>query len=85
MQAVYFSVRYRTAPQGAAAKALQTAQDKPDAPRRPPRSIDAQLQELKGLTRPCPTTVVSAVISALNDRKKALQGARVLVLGLAYK
>lgn len=32
-----------------------------------------------------PYHVVSAVISALNDRKKALQGARVLVLGVAYK
>jgi len=32
-----------------------------------------------------PYHIVSAVTSALNDRKKALQGARVLVLGLAYK
>jgi UDP-N-acetyl-D-glucosamine dehydrogenase len=32
-----------------------------------------------------PYHIVSAVASALNDRKKALQGARVLVLGLAYK
>jgi UDP-N-acetyl-D-glucosamine dehydrogenase len=32
-----------------------------------------------------PYHVVSAVISALNNHNKALQGARVLVLGLAYK
>ena len=32
-----------------------------------------------------PYHVVSAIASALNDRKKALQGARVLVLGVAYK
>jgi UDP-N-acetyl-D-glucosamine dehydrogenase len=32
-----------------------------------------------------PYHVVSAVASALNDRKKAVQGARVLVLGVAYK
>jgi UDP-N-acetyl-D-glucosamine dehydrogenase len=32
-----------------------------------------------------PYHVVSAAASALNDRKKALQGARVLVLGVAYK
>jgi len=32
-----------------------------------------------------PYHVVSALTSALNDRKKALQGARVLVLGVAYK
>jgi UDP-N-acetyl-D-glucosamine dehydrogenase len=32
-----------------------------------------------------PYHVVSAVASALNQRKKALQGARVLVLGVAYK
>jgi len=32
-----------------------------------------------------PYHVVSALTSALNDQKKALQGARVLVLGVAYK
>src|SRR5256886_10555153 len=32
-----------------------------------------------------PYHVVSAVISALNQRKKALNGAKVLVLGVAYK
>jgi UDP-N-acetyl-D-glucosamine dehydrogenase len=32
-----------------------------------------------------PYHVVSAIASALNDRKKALQGAWVLVLGVAYK
>jgi UDP-N-acetyl-D-glucosamine dehydrogenase len=32
-----------------------------------------------------PYHVVSTVVSALNDRKKALQGALVLVLGLTYK
>jgi len=32
-----------------------------------------------------PYHVVSAVVSALNERKKTLNGARVLVLGVAYK
>jgi UDP-N-acetyl-D-glucosamine dehydrogenase len=32
-----------------------------------------------------PYHVIAAVASALNDRKKALNGSRVLVLGLAYK
>jgi UDP-N-acetyl-D-glucosamine dehydrogenase len=32
-----------------------------------------------------PYTVIAAVIAALNQRKKALNGSRVLVLGVAYK
>jgi UDP-N-acetyl-D-glucosamine dehydrogenase len=52
------------------------------------REFDFQTRfiELAGeINTAMPYHVVSAVISALNDRKKALQGARVLVLGLAYK
>src|SRR6267378_1707210 len=52
------------------------------------RQFDFQTRfiELAGeINSAMPYHVVSAVISALNDRKKALQGARVLVLGLAYK
>jgi UDP-N-acetyl-D-glucosamine dehydrogenase len=52
------------------------------------REFDFQTRfiELAGeINTAMPYHVVSAVISALNDRKKALQGARVLMLGLAYK
>lgn len=52
------------------------------------REFDFQTRfiELAGeINTAMPYHVVSAVSSALNDRKKALQGARVLVLGLAYK
>jgi UDP-N-acetyl-D-glucosamine dehydrogenase len=52
------------------------------------REFDFQTRfiELAGeINTAMPYHVVSAVFSALNDRKKALQGARVLVLGLAYK
>ncbi len=36
-------------------------------------------------TRPCPTTSVDKTVEALNDRGKPVKGAKVLVLGLAYK
>jgi len=52
------------------------------------REFDFQTRfiELAGeINTAMPYHMVSAVSSALNDRKKALQGARVLVLGLAYK
>jgi UDP-N-acetyl-D-glucosamine dehydrogenase len=52
------------------------------------REFDFQTRfiELAGeINTAMPYHVVSAVTSALNDRKKALLGARVLVLGLAYK
>jgi len=52
------------------------------------REFDFQTRfiELAGeINTAMPYHVVSAVISALNLRKKALNGARILVLGLAYK
>lgn len=52
------------------------------------REFDFQTRfiELAGeINTAMPYHVVSAVSSALNKHKKALQGARVLVLGLAYK
>lgn len=42
--------------------------------------------ELSGeINRAMPEYVVGKLVKALNDRKKALNGARVLVLGIAYK
>lgn len=52
------------------------------------REFDFQTRfiELAGeINTAMPYHVVSAIISALNLRKKALNGARILVLGLAYK
>ncbi len=52
------------------------------------REFDFQTRfiELAGeINSAMPYHVVSAIISALNLRKKALNGARILVLGLAYK
>jgi UDP-N-acetyl-D-glucosamine dehydrogenase len=52
------------------------------------KQFDFQTQfiELAGqINTDMPYHVVSAVASALNDRKKALNGASVLVLGVAYK
>jgi len=42
--------------------------------------------ELSGeVNRAMPEYVVGKVVSALNDRRKALKGSRILVLGIAYK
>ena len=52
------------------------------------REFDFQTRfiELAGeINTAMPYHVVSAVSTALNDRKKAVQGARILVLGVAYK
>ena len=48
--------------------------------------IDTRFIELAGqINTKMPEWVVAKVTDALNDRKKALSGARILVLGIAYK
>ncbi|MDP3960823.1 MAG: nucleotide sugar dehydrogenase [Pseudorhodobacter sp.] len=48
--------------------------------------VHTRFIELSGeVNRAMPEYVFSKLVKALNDRKKALNGARVLVLGIAYK
>jgi len=48
--------------------------------------VNARFIELAGeINRAMPDWVVSKIITALNDRRKAARGSRILILGVAYK